>query len=37
MSSTVVRSRIMHGEDLTGCVPAAVIEIIERENLYKFI
>ncbi len=34
MSSTEVRRRIENGEDLTGYLPAAVIEIIQRENLY---
>ncbi len=34
MSSTEVRRRIETGEDLTGYLPAAVIEIIQREHLY---
>ncbi len=34
MSSTEIRRRIEAGEDLTDCLPAAVIEIIKRENLY---
>ena len=34
LSSTEVRSRIENGEDLTGVLPQAVIEIIRRENLY---
>lgn len=34
MSSTEVRRRIEAGEDLTGYLPAAVTEIIQREHLY---
>ena len=34
MSSTEIRRRIETGEDLTDYLPAAVIDIIEREKLY---
>lgn len=34
LSSTTVRNAIKNGEDLTGLVPAAVLEICRREQLY---
>lgn len=35
ISSTLIRSRLQHGEPITGLVPAAVERIIQTENLYK--
>ena len=35
ISSTEIRNRIAHGEDLDGILPDGVIDIIRRENLYS--
>lgn len=34
-SSTEIREMIVHGEDISNCVPKDVKELIEKKNLYK--
>jgi nicotinate-nucleotide adenylyltransferase len=35
LSSTEIRDRLRAGEDVSRLVPAPVLEIIEREGLYR--